>query len=333
VLTLHVSGGERASIGILDPHPPSNRIRLYDFGDGYLKDVDASQIISVANAEPAGVSFAPNLFVVDASVPLAANRKVVRLTTRRKKAPIPENFVSGYDQYAGPRGRYWREHNPGPQPLLAAGVFSLSSIQTPIVTALKLFSMLTPHVLEDELPNVQALQRIVKRAGAGLDSTRTGRPRWYVEYERYRHALALGMEIGLRDDDLRYAASVDTSMPLGLGLAKLSFTLALVGNDLGCLDARIIKWAFSPSQAERFNSAANRKKKDGSVSERSYRAYRSAELRILAGNSPFYDPSDPVALARSQWMLWESLGPEADRTHSHEEIFEAVVDDRLDELG
>ena len=330
MLTLHLAGPDRLSIGILDPHPASG-LTLFDFGDSRLKTVPPDAIMAVGMAEPAAVSFAPQLRVVRERGKLAAN-KVRRLPVRRKKAQVPTTFVSGYDRFAAGNAAYWREEGVGPQPLLAAGVFSLSSIQTPIVTALKLFRMLTPYVVDDDLPDVRELRRIVRAAGAGLDSTKTGRPRWYVEYDLYRMSLLAAMDLGLRDDVLRRAVSVETPMPRGLGLAKLSFTLALVGQNLGCLDARIINWAFSKANAERFTKVAGRKRKDGTISPSSYAAYRSAELRILQKDSPFYDADNPVALARSQWMLWESLGPEADRTHTHAELFEAVVEERLSAL-
>lgn len=329
MLTLHLRG-ERASLGLLDPSPPGHGLRVYDFGTGRVESLDASDVMAVGTGDPAAVSFAPELDV-QRELPMAAN-KVVRLPTRRKRPVVPTSFVTGYERFAAPRAAYWREHGVGTQPLLAAGVFSLSSIQVPIVTTLKLFSMLTPHVIDDELPTLDQLQRIVKRAGAGLHSKSRGRPRWYAEYERYRFALSQMIDIGLRDDDLRYAASVETPLPLGLGLAKLSFTLALVGNDCGCLDARIIGWAFTKPTAKRFADIMSRKRADGSVSPSTYGYYVRAEKRILVRDSPFFDPESPVGIARSQWMLWESLGADTDRTHTHEELFAAVVDDRLDRL-
>lgn len=331
-----------ASLGLLDPHPPLGAgFRVYDFGTARIRDVRPSQLLSVGRGDPAAVSFAPDLVVRDTTsmdvddgeaMPMAANRTVIRLATKRQRVPIPQTFITGYDTYAAPMARYWRDHGVGAQPLLAAGVFALSSIQTPIVTALRLFSMLTPYVVDDQLPSVTRLRDIVRDAGAGLDSPTTGRPRWYVEYDGYRAALAAAIDMGLRDDALRRAMSVETALPRGLGLAKLSFTLALVGNNLGCLDARILNWAFTKASADRFNRVAGRKRNDGTMSPKSYDAYRRAELRILERDSPFFDAHDPVGLARSQWMLWESLGPETDRTHTHEELFQVVVEDRLDEL-
>lgn len=325
MLTLHWTG-DALSIGMLDPHPPAE-LTVYDFGSGELRVVDPDDVLAVADTDPARTSFAPDLSAELCATRLAAN-DVVRLPRRRKRTDVPTSFVSGYDVYARERALYWRKRGAGTQPLLAAGVFSLSSIQTNIVTALKLFELLTPWVLEDEVPPKRELESIVRASGAGFV---TKRPRWYLAYADYRFKVAAAMDLGLRDDALRRAMSVQTPVPIGLGLAKLSFTLALVGNDLGCLDARILAWALTPHTRKKFESAIS-KKREGTYSEAVYRIYRQAELRILADDSPFYDPTDPVALARSQWMLWESLGPESARTHTHEELFEAVVDGRLDAL-
>lgn len=317
-----------ASIGLLNPHPSGSRVEVYDFGLGEV--IEPEHIVSVAEGNPARVSLAPELNV-EGSAPeqLAANRRApVRL--RPKRAPVPTTFVTGYDRYAAPAVAAWRGHYVGMQPLLAAGVFALSTIRTSIASALRLFDMLTPHVIEDDLPAIDELGQIVRRSGAGLVSTERGRPRWYAEYEVYRGAVFFAMR-ERQDDTLRRHLSVATPMPLGLGLAKLSFLLSIVGQDLGCLDARILNWALAAKSAQRFQKRIG-KRPDGRIAAGDYDTYRDMELRLLQDESPFYDPDDPVGLARSQWMLWESLGPEADRTHTHEELYAAVVDGRLEEL-
>lgn len=317
------------SLGLLNPEPPGAAIQVYDFGLGQV--IEPEHIVCVAEGDPARVSLAPELEVVGVGedLPMAANRRVpIRL--RPKRAAPPTSFVSGYDRYAAKAVRVWRGHYVGMQPLLAAGCFALSTIRTNIVTALKLFELLTPHVVEDELPSNQELVRIVAASGAGLGSPKTGRPRWYAEYEIYRESIFFAMR-SFTDNELRRTLSVDTAMPRGLGLAKLSFLLAIVGQDLGCLDARILNWAMAPKSAQRFQKRIT-KKANGKVALAGYQAYRDMELRLLQDESPFYDPDDPVGLARSQWMLWESLGIEAERTHTHEELYEAVVDGRLGEM-
>jgi hypothetical protein len=334
-LTLHVlrsrgdvmrHGLSRAvvSLGILNPHPPGQRVEVYDFGLGEV--IEPEHVVSVADGDPARVTFAPALDVQGSPQQLAANRRRAPVRLRQQLDDVPTDFVSGFDTYAARAARVWRGHYVGMQPLLAAGVFALSTIQTAIVSALKLFAMLTPYVVEDDLPHVERLGEIVRASGAGLTSTTRGRPRWYAEYETYRGAVFFAMK-DLRDDALRRKLSVDTAMPLGLGLAKLSFLLAVVGQDLGCLDARILSWALTPDTRQRFQRRIG--KTDGRVPSAAYDAYRTMELRLLRDESPFFDPDDPVGLARSQWMLWESLGPVGDRTHTHEELYAAVVDGRL----
>ena len=336
MLTLHVleasdRGLEDAtlSIGILDPHPPGDVLRVYDFGLAKLIDVGQRQVLAVAEGDPARVSFSPELHV-GASAPqrMAANRAKVLALRRRRGAP-PTDFVTGYETYARGAAEYWREHGVGSQPALAAGVFALSSIQTPIMTALRLFSMLTPHVVLDALPPRSELTEIVAASGAGLGDPERGRPAWYIGYEAFRSQLVEAIAGGERDDRLRRMLALDVGLPRGLGLAKLSFVLALLGNDCGCLDARIVGWAFTRSTADAFLHRIATKRKNGTFTDTTYQAYRSAELRILRV-APFYDPADPLALARAQWMLWESLGPEAERTHTHEQLFRAVVQGDLE---
>lgn len=334
MLTLHLLGGGKEgladstlSIGMLAPGSAGADLTVYDFGLRMTRSLPAEDVVALATTDPAGASFAGRPTYVSA-VRAAANKKVIQFPRRREREEAPRGFVTGYTEYARPAALFWREHAVGPQPLLAAGVFALSSIQTPIASALRLFVALTPYVIDNHLPSIKRLTNLVERSGAGLDSPQTGRPRWYLEYEAFRHAIVMWIENGERDDELRYQLAVERPLPLGLGLAKLSFTLALVGQNLGCLDARIIKWAFTDKTGAAFTRRVTRKRPNGSVSPEVYADYRSAELRILT-ETPFFDEDDPVGLARSQWMLWESLGPVEARTHTHEELFAAVQDPRV----
>ncbi len=335
MLTLHIiDGGRRGledatlSIGILDPNPLSGRLSVYDFGLGKITTLKPDDVIAVAEGSPARVSFAPELFVERAAgLPMAANEggRVLRFPTRRKKAAVPTDFVSGYDRFARDAALYWREHGVGTQPVLAAGIFSLASVQTSIASALKLFDMMTSYVVLDMLPPRERMQQIVRDSGAGFDDIRTGRPAWFAQFFDYRLLIAEAINTGDRDNVLRTLLAVGTGLPLGLGIAKLSFCLSLVGNNCGCLDARIVSWAFAPATAERFLKRMARKTRKGNYTSATYRIYRNAELSILK-HSPFYDPDSPVALAKAQWQLWESLGAEEAREHSHQELFAAIVD-------
>lgn len=319
-----------ASLGLLDPHPPAGKLRCYDFGLGKLVAFEAPSVLAAMELDPPRASFCPRLSSGRQIERLAANRdRGLRLVAKRSLLPPQPPELSGYELYASEAARFWRKHGFGEQPLLAAGVFSLSSIQTGIGAALRLFSLLGPHVLADRLPAKPKLAEIVKASGAGLDDVHTGRPAWYHELDLWRPSVLAAQSAGARDDNLRRQLALGEGMalPMGLGLAKLSFTLAILGANLGCLDSRILAWALSAEAQRRFEKRVQ-KRGPGRYSEFGYATYRRLELSLLQ-RPPFFDPDDPVGLARAQWMLWESLGPEQERYHSHEELFEAVLEPRM----
>lgn len=338
MLTLHVIG-ERGSvaehgleaaivsIGMVAPSQSArdDRLVVYDFGQRKELEIEPWSVLALADAEVPRTSFAPPLRFE--AQRMAANAQVVRFPVRRKLPRVPDAFLTGYETYAKKAAMFWRSHGFGSQPLLAAGVFSLASIQTSIERALMLFQGLMPYVIEDRLPSQAKLAKVVAASGAGLHESR---PLWFREYCAWRGEIQGARDEAI-DDGLRRILCLDVGLPRGLGLAKLSFTLALVGMNLGCLDARIVSYAFTKHTAQKFLGRVNRKKDDGTFTAATYAVYRKAELDILT-KTPFYNERDPVALSRSQWMLWESLGPEESRTHTHEELFRAVVDDRLGTL-
>lgn len=334
MLTLHVvEGGESGfedailSFGILNPHPSSKQVEVYDFGLQTMIEPAAGAIVAVAEGEPARVTFTPDLFVESARVRMAANKaKVLRFPRKTGRVEVPTNFVSGYDTYAREAAMYWRQQGVSSQPVLAAGSFALASVQTSIVRALVLMDLLGPFVLENKLPSYKELWKLIDRSGAGFQATRAKRLK---AFEAYRQNIVEEINEGSRDNALRKKLATEVGLPSGLGLAKSSFTLALLGNDCGCLDARIVNWAFTDKVAEKFLNRISSKRKDGAMTDVTYQVYRNAELRILK-DTPFFDQRDPVGLARAQWMLWESLGPEQERTHTHEEMFRFVVEEGLE---
>jgi hypothetical protein len=185
--------------------------------------------------------------------------------------------------------------------------------------------------VRDKLPSYAALQKMsmkVADGGLGLGLDKAGPLRGFYEY---RHTMLAAMqESGLHDDALRrHLALVVGNLPSGLALTKLSFILALVGNDTGCLDARILEWVFDAEDSKAFSSQVGGKATGGRAGPTAYARYRHWEKDILE-NCAFYDPKAPLPLAQAQWALWESLGPDpADRIHTHEEAYRAVRDNRL----
>lgn len=319
---------ETLDLSLVSPDDPQT---AWNFGTGSLVHVPPEDVVAFAG--PGSVFFAPEMKVTQRAAQrrglrIAANPEPKILPMRRRREFSTE-FHSGYTAYARRHALFWREHGAAPQPIFTAGVFALASIQTPIAQCLKLCAMLGPYLKEERLPQPEELRAIVKASGTGLESRRV-----QSMTEMFDYRLVVSEAINrdrLMDNDLRKSLALGTRLPTGLGMAKLSFTLALMGHNLGCLDARILNWAFGGvEEAEEFISRASRKS-GGSVTPTAYATYRDAEIKILT-RTPYFDKDDPVGLARSQWMLWEALGGEEMRTHTHREMFEAIVDDRLDDL-
>lgn len=334
------------SIGVVEPLSG----RVYDFALRRVLTPDPEDVLAVAHG--GGCFFAPELRVETQQVRLRANPKEATLIPFRKRKELQNDFVTGYTAYAREAAMYWREYGVGYQPVLTAGIFSLASIQTPITQTLKLMAMLTPYVVDGQLPSRNKLGQLCAAAGVGLQNRR---PVHFEEFAKYAHVVSNAINEGKRDWRLRKTLCKDVGLPEGLGLAKLSFTLALMGNNLGCLDARIVNWAYEDAADSFLRQISQKKSKQDRLSETpyslfevvkqadpssasdlvtkpvgdsAYDLYKEAERAILT-RVPYYDPKDPVALARAQWMLWEQLGSSGPETHDHFEMFEAVRDPRF----
>jgi hypothetical protein len=101
----------------------------------------------------------------------------------------------------------------------------------------------------------------------------------------------------------------ETDLPVGLGVTKMSFTLALLGQDCVCLDARLLVRMFG-SRDKATDVESGWGKSGSHVSELSLTRYEKVEDAFLKGN-PMYDAKDPIGRARCQWMSWESVGGQA----------------------
>jgi hypothetical protein len=304
----------RVSTGVVEP------------GTGRVFDLLTLDVIDVADDDvvclmhQGGAYFAPELVRAQARMPgrVAANPTLVPLTARK---PVQNEFVSGYSTYAQRAARYWRDTAPTEQVVLSAGVFALASVQTGINATLRLQALLVPYLVDGVLPNRAKLRAICETAAVGLQNSR---PDWFLSFYDYVPQIVARMQEGMRDDELRRDLCLNTVLPLGLSIAKLSFVLALVGNNAGCLDARILSWAYgSAKEGKQASDYMSTKTKAGSVSEERYARYTAAEREILT-RTPYFDPEDPVGLARSQWMLWEQLGEGGPEHHDHKEFFDAV---------
>lgn len=325
MFTLHaLSGGirgledARLSIGVAEPGTG----RVFDL---FLREVitpDPRSILALANG--GGATVGPDLRLGSATQRVATRANPAAIPLRRRR-PVQDEYTSGYTEFAREVAMFWRSHGVNDQAVLTAGVFALASIQTPIRQTLKLTAMLTPHLVSGSLPDSAALEQMCIRSGVGLQRSR---PRWFLDFADYVPQITFRVNsAGMRDGALRRDLCVNTSMPTGMSITKLSFTLALVGNNCGCLDSRILGWAYGEKATE-VAREITAKTASGSLSPQRYARYTAVEKRILT-RTPYYDPSDPVGLARAQWVLWEQLGEGGPEKHDHQEFFYAVRDDRF----
>lgn len=318
MFVLHLLDDDTASIGVVEPGTG----RAYDL---YLRRVvTLNDDDTVAFMDPeGGVYFAPVVIAEAGARALAANPRVIPLAQRRK---LQSEFVSGYPALAREHALRWREKPASPKVILAAGVFALASVRVGIDVTMRLVEALTPHLVKGKLPSRKALSAMCaprKQGGTGA-GLQDSRPDWFLSFADFVPQIEGQMLAGLRDDELRRALCVDIPAPLGMSIAKLSFTLALLGNNCGCLDARVLTWAYgSPKKAEEASSYLTAKTASGRVSEERYARYREAERKILTA-TPYYDPDDPVGLARAQWMLWEQMGKTGPEHHDHKEFFDVA---------
>jgi hypothetical protein len=314
MFVLHMLDDSTASIGVVEPGTG----RAYDL---YLRRViQLNDEDTVAFMDPeGGVYFAPSVLAAAGAAALAANPpRVIPLAQRRK---LQSEFVSGYPALARAHALRWRKKPAGPKVVLAAGIFALASVRVGIVKTLRIMELFTPYLVEGELPARQKMVDLIASTGAGMQNTK---PDHFAAFAEFVPKIQAGMRAGLRDDELRRALCVETPAPSGMSVAKLSFTLALLGNNCGCLDARVLQWAYgSKEKVDAASGYLTDKSASGFVSEERYARYREAERKILTA-TPYYDPNDPVGLARAQWMLWEQMGESGPEQHDHKEFFDAA---------
>lgn len=232
---------------------------------------------------------------------------VTELAANRGKAE-KDVFVSGYP-LAWRRIRKWREElAPDWRTISMIGVFAVATIQVPIEQAHEAYSEYAPMLREmisrDAPPQRRELASLPGLRETGLIDTRLRTFASVIEWAPW-------LERRLRSSDDYSRAFRDrvakSNVPDGVGLAKLSFLVSLLGRDAACLDARLVKYYYPDrEEALKLIKAWGRKLADGTFSDTVLARYKSEENRVK--RTRFYEPTHPMPLARAQWMLWESLG-------------------------
>jgi hypothetical protein len=225
-----------------------------------------------------------------------------------KFTPLPSEMVSGFPIVRSTLLRH-RMTTPSIDTIRLSGLFAVSTVRTSIEQAEKSFNCFVElyEAAGRELPPVEA----IKSCFRGLQNTKS---RMFAEVAGYAPVIREAIARGLRDRALRRYLVTETDLPTGLGVSKTSFTLALLGHDCVCLDARLLGRMFrSRDEALRTEGGWGKNEK-GRVSELALKRYEAVEDAFLRGN-PYYDANDPIGRARAQWQSWESVGG-AGATHS-----------------
>jgi hypothetical protein len=228
-------------------------------------------------------------------------------------------YISGYP-LAYKRVRHWREGvAPDWRSIALIFFFARSTIKTKTDTAHRAYAAFGPilrELLEADAPLTEPeIRQLPRFRSLGLMRERAEAFAQIPEY-----AAWLATELAQSRDYSRRLRNRVAQAPLvaGIGLAKLSFALSLLGRDGACLDAEILKaWFGSVEQA----AAVQQRVSDKTACRRRcfsslvVRRYAALEERLK--RSAYWDRDWPMPYAKAQWMLWESLvRPDGAEDHS-----------------
>jgi len=274
--------------------------------DGDAFTFDPSEVVAAASIDPAAVYWG-----LEVAWEGATQRRAAEAPKRAPSyAPRGSRFDPSLPMTGFPENTLLRHRAqvPSVDTVRLSGLFAVSTVRTSIEQAEKSFNCFV-ELYEGrgrELPDIASIRGCFR----GLQNTKS---RMFHEVASYAPVIREGIARGLKDRELRKWLVRETDLPAGLGVTKMSFTLALLGHDCVCLDARLLVRMFG--SREKATEVESGWGKSGSrVSELSLRRYEKVEEAFLKGN-PFYQPTDPIGRARAQWMSWESVGGQA-ATHS-----------------
>lgn len=285
-------------------------LRVFDFEPG-----DAIAAVSVS---PAAIYWGMEAQWARAAAPLrlASEASVRRFAPKGYRfAPMPSQLfadapiITGYGEVRPALMRH-RQEMPSIDTIRLSALFAVSTVRTSIEEAERSFDCFVELYERGGRQMEQVSVDDIRGCFRGLQNTKA---KVFSEVAAYAPTIRKAIESGLKDRKLRRHLATETDLPTGLSLAKLSFTLALLGHDCVCLDARLLARMFDAKRRVEVEGSWG-KTAAGRVSELSLRRYEAVEDSFLTGN-PFYRASDPIGRARAQWLSWESVGGAA-ATHS-----------------
>lgn len=256
---------------------------------------EGQDIIAALSIDPAACFYGVGLRRARPRSRLAAEAAVPRFAPRGYKFhPLPRGVVSGFPT------RQIQKHRrevPSLNTIRLSVIFAGLSIQSPIERTEAAFGRLADLFVARgrTFAPLEEILHVIEPLGL-----RAMRSQLYEESDRWIHQVQDAFRRGLRDRELRRHLFLETETPTGISLAKLSFVLALLGQDTVCLDARLLSRMFGHRRGEVEQSWRT-------STPLSLRRYEAAENAFLKGNR-FYNPKDPLGRARAQWASWESVG-------------------------
>jgi hypothetical protein len=307
----------------------------------------ADAIVGLVNAEPAAVWYGVRAEVQGDEMQMAAEEATQPLQSREvanedgkpgvKKGDTILQFPGlkarkGLPFQVRPRGQRFQWTPEKPQGLTAfpevkkvlmrqrEGVPSLESIRMAAI-----FAGLTVHAATSEaedtfgrvvakykamhgaMPPVEEIAQII---GTHLPAARL---RMYETVLPWAVLVQDAMKRGLRDRELRRHIWVDVveDQVENIGLAKMSFAMMLMGQNVCCLDTWMLGYMFAkdPSDADDRRPTADRisglwkwsPAKKGR--ETALKRYEQVEDALVKGN-PFFE-AGPISYAQTQWTSWQ----------------------------
>lgn len=271
-----------------------------------LLEFEPDAIVSTVSLDPVAVYFGVEAqWAVEEQTRMAANAprrgQVPRLVPRGDRFPLlPKGVLSGYPT-AAKVIRQFRENPPSVDSVRVSALFAVSTVRTSIEEAEESFlcfaDLYAQH--ERQMPSTREIRACFR----GLYDQKS---EMFARVGEYAPVIQRAIQSGMKDLELRRFLALETDLPAGLGLAKLSFTLALLGHDLICLDGRLLGTMFpDPDRREQIERSYG--KKQGALSELALQRYEGLESAFLRGNK-HYNARDPLGRARAQWLAWEAVG-------------------------
>lgn len=284
MLPLLLVGAADSILPMLVGYNEHDQLVGIDFIEADVTNV--THVLGAVNADPAGVFYGASVQQAVEALKRAAE-DVRPLRPRGHLFAPPSGFLTGYEAVRHVLETH-RALTPTVDTIRHSAVFAGMTIRTSIEVAERAYQCIVDlyKAHGDKFAPIEKVRTCIRSLGF----PKTREP-MYREIQKWAPVVQAAMRRGLRDRELRRHLILETEVPTLLSITKVSFTLALLGQDCVCLDARLL-------------ARSGLKEDWRGKTELALQRYERAEDAFLKGN-PNYDPADPIGRARAQWISWE----------------------------